>query len=106
MAIEDFYTTDFTYKIKTEAKVDGRLSITYIEEGTTYKGALFTTGSAEVVVYGSAEFIIAKNLYCAATIGIDFGDIVTILNTDYDVVQVIDTNRIGHHLKIGLATRA
>jgi hypothetical protein len=106
MAIEDHYKTPFTFQIKTDTKVDGRLVRSYPEEGNTYKCAIFTKQSAEVVVYGSAEFVIAKVLYCSTVTPLDLGDILTISGVKYDVVRIIDTNNLGHHLQVGLSTRS
>jgi len=105
MAISDHYKTDFTYSVKSESKVNGQLVRGYTPEGNTYKCAIFSKSSVETVVYASAEFVISKVLYCPVSIGFDLGDIIIINGVEYDVVRILDTNNIGHHLQVGLSTR-
>jgi len=104
MAIEDHFHTSFTFDTKVEAKVGGRLSTSYAPEGNLYTGAFFQQATDKRVVFASTEYVIVKNLYCYVTVPISLGDIVTVDLVKYEVVSKLNTNDLGHHYKIGLAT--
>jgi len=102
MAIEDHMKTDFTLSKYGSVKTDGRLVTGYTPDGFTYLGAVFTAGSAEVVVYASAEFVIVKNLYCRITVPLALGDEVQVDGSRFMVVSLLNTNNLNHHWRAGL----
>ena len=105
MSIENFMQTDFTVKVRTETKVDGRNKMSYIDDGTIYKCAIFTPGTEKTVRFGKQDFIIGKNLYCRVSVPIKLGDIIIVKGEEYDTVSEVDTNCIEHHRAIGLVSR-
>lgn len=105
MSIQDYMQTDFTISTRSETKVGGRNVMSYTPEGNTYRCAIFTPSISKTVRFGKQDFIISKNLYCNLGTPIKLGDIIIIGGGNYDVISLLDTNNIGHHLALGLIER-
>lgn len=105
MAIEDHYNTPFKVTMRSRNKVNGRYVTTFVEDATTYLGAVFTPTTTREVRVGKEDYVVLKSLYCATTTPIQKGDYVIIDSGEFEVGNIMDTNNLGHHFNIDLVSR-
>lgn len=105
MAITDYYKTDFTVAMLSKTKVNGRYVASLVSDPTIYKCAIFTPSTSKEVVVGKISYTIIKTLYCAVTVPIQSGDVITVDGTEFNVGNIKNTNNVGNHYQIDLIER-
>ena len=105
MSISSYYNKSATRLRNTESSTNEYGEPIFTESTTTFDCALQpnTTRSEGFNVMERGKVVVSTHvLYCAITIDISEGDIVTIDSEDYRVILVNDGAGREHHLECGL----
>jgi hypothetical protein len=103
--IEKFMNTQFRLYTRSQSQVNGRIQTTYTLNANTFLCAIFSTNTQKTVRFGKQDYIVSRNLYCSTSVPLVLGDYVTINGVEYDVVDIVNTNNLSHHLKVALTSR-
>lgn len=100
--ITDYFNTPIIIKNRVQSKdARGQVLNTYTSQ-PAIKAGVFKSGSTRVFKLGKQEYQVDYNVYTPTSAVVKEGDNIEIKGIDYQVLFVLDTNFIGHHLKIGV----
>ncbi len=100
MGIEVLYSHEFTISRPTRASDgQGGFLVAYADAGT-FRGRLRPASASERTVAQQQQAKVSHVLYCATTVDIRRGDLVTGAGQTVEVIDIREPSHAAHHLEV------